>query len=135
VGLPFRVLTRRLALPSPPPGQRQPGPYALADPAECVAVLREAGFVDVSVTALELPFWVDSPDEYARYAYDILPVHVREMLREKLGSDDDPDLWQEVAELAGTYADARGRVVLTSTALFLRAVAPVAGGGTVRDEG
>lgn len=129
VGLPFRVLSQRLEFPEPPEGARHPGPYALAQPDECVAALEAAGYVDASVTTEKAPFWVGSPAEYARFAHAILPTDVKRMLRDKFGSDEDPDTWREVAELAGQYIDADGHVALTSTVLCLRAVAPRADQG------
>lgn len=121
VSLAFPVLTERLALPPPPPGQ--PGPYAMADPERCRAELTAAGFSDVSVVPQDAPFWLAEPAEYARYARDVLPERFRQMLRDRYGSADDPQTWDAVTRLAAARTTAGGRVDLTSTALCLRGTA------------
>jgi SAM-dependent methyltransferase len=65
----LRVLRGALAagrdLPSPPAGS--PGPFGLADPVQVDGVLREAGFVDVSVEPFDGPmrFGRDGEDAFA----------------------------------------------------------------------
>lgn len=57
VELPLRVLGRHLPLPPPTPG---PGPFALADPVALSGLLSGAGFADVKVRPLDLPFEADA---------------------------------------------------------------------------
>ncbi|WP_320066133.1 class I SAM-dependent methyltransferase [Micromonospora sp. RTGN7] len=125
VGLPFRAIIPRLQGPTPPPPvpPDAPGPYSMADPERCHAELTAAGFADVRVERLEAPFWIESPQRFAEYARGVLPGPVRAMLRERLGSEDDPELWADVARLAGNYQAPDGTVQLPSTVLLLTGVA------------
>ena len=55
--LPIRVVGRHLALPAPSVG---PGPFSLGDPAAFSRLLSGAGFANVSVRPLDLPFEGDA---------------------------------------------------------------------------
>ena len=110
-----------LELPSPPPDQ--PGPFTMADPRQCRTELIAAGYDPVSVVGEAAPFWVASPAEYARFARDVLPPRFQQIMRDRLGSADDPRVWQAVARKAAEYVE-DGRVVLTSRAFCARGVAP-----------
>ncbi|SBT43070.1 Methyltransferase domain-containing protein [Micromonospora auratinigra] len=125
VGLPFRAIMPRVQgpTPPPPPPPDAPGPYAMADPERCHAELTAAGFVDVRVERVRAPFWVESPEVFTAYTRALLPEQVTAMLREWLGSADDPGLWADVAALAEEYRAADGTVQLPSTVLLLSGVA------------
>lgn len=125
VGLPFRAIMPRLQGPTPPPPvpPDQPGPYAMADPERCHAELADAGFVDVRVERIQAPFWIESPEVFTAYTRALLPGQVRAMLRERLGGDEDPQLWADVARLAEEYRAPDGTIQLPSTVLLLSGVA------------
>jgi len=57
VQVPLRVVRRHLAVPPPSTG---PGPFSLGDPAALSRLLSGAGFADVSVRPLDLPFEGDA---------------------------------------------------------------------------
>jgi SAM-dependent methyltransferase len=57
VVLPMRILSRHLPLPAPTTG---PGPFALGDPAALSRLFSGAGFAQVSVSPLALPFEADA---------------------------------------------------------------------------
>lgn len=122
MSLAFEVLGPLLGLP--PPARDQPGPFAMADAQQCRSELTAAGYGFVSVVALDAPFWVESPEQYARFARDVLPPRFKQLLRDRLGSADDPQVWQAVASKATRYFDG-DRVVLTSRVFCMRGVAPV----------
>ncbi|WBB75800.1 methyltransferase domain-containing protein [Micromonospora sp. WMMD1128] len=125
VGLAFRAIVPVVqgSTPPPPPPPDAPGPYAMSDPERCHAELTEAGFVDVRVERFRAPFWLESPETFVAYTKAMLPAPVLAMLRDRLGSADDPRLWAEVARLAGEHVAADGTVQLPSTVLLLSAVA------------
>ncbi|WP_367127568.1 class I SAM-dependent methyltransferase [Saccharothrix sp. HUAS TT1] len=122
VSLGFRVLAGRLDLPAPKPWE--PGPFSMSDPEVVSAHLVAAGFTDVSVDAVEVPFELDSAASYARFTEAITPVRIRRTARELLG-DDEPALWADVAAAAAERARPDGSIPLPSTALCLRATAPI----------
>jgi SAM-dependent methyltransferase len=57
VQIPLRVMRRHLPVPPPSTG---PGPFSLADPRAFSRMLSGAGFEDVSVRPLDLPFEADA---------------------------------------------------------------------------
>ena len=57
VQLPLRVVRRHLPVPAPSSG---PGPFSLGDPATFSGLLSGAGFADVSLRPLDLPFEGDA---------------------------------------------------------------------------
>ena len=120
ISLAFAVLGPLLELPPPPPDQ--PGPFTMADPQQCRTELTAAGYGPVSVVAEDAPFWVASPGEYARFARDVLPPRFQQIMRDRLGSADDRQVWRAVARKAAEYVE-DGRVVLTSRAFCVRGVA------------
>jgi enediyne biosynthesis protein CalE5 len=124
VGLPFLAIGPRLqATPPPAAPADQPGPYAMSDPDRCRAELIDAGFTDVRVERLRAPFWMESPQTFTEYTKALLPQQVREILHQRLGSVDDPELWADVARLADAHRGADGTVQLPSTVLLLSGVA------------
>ncbi|MFI9005791.1 class I SAM-dependent methyltransferase [Actinosynnema sp. NPDC053489] len=123
LSLGFRVLVTRLDLPAPAPGV--PGPFGMADPEVPARHLAAAGFTDVSVTEVEVPFELPSPEAYARFTEAITPVAIRRRAREVLGADTSA-LWAEVAASTAPHRRPDGSVALPSKALCLRATAPSA---------
>ncbi|GAA0912415.1 class I SAM-dependent methyltransferase [Virgisporangium ochraceum] len=63
--IPVGIIRRRAALPPPLPGQ--PGPFSLGTPDVATAALAEAGFHDVSVTAVPSPLRMASAAECVRF--------------------------------------------------------------------
>lgn len=120
ISLAFRVISRHLALGPPPPG---PGPFTMSDAGALQSELAAAGYADVAVEELAVPFRLSSVDEFARFSRDVLPPGMRALLRDRLGTEDDPALWAEFADAAAPYAGPGGRLDLTSTSLVVRAVA------------
>jgi hypothetical protein len=121
MSLAFSVLGPLFGLP--PPSPLQPGPFSMADAQQCRTELTAAGYGPVSVVSQEAPFWVDSPEEYCRFARDVLPPRFQQMMRDRLGSADHAPTWQEVATRAAGYVEG-DRVRLTSRAFCVRGVAP-----------
>lgn len=121
LSLGFRVLAERLDLPAGRPGE--PGPFSMSDPDAVARQLAEAGFTDVSITEVEVPFELGSPESYARFTEAVTPAHLRERARDLLGADE-RSLWADVAAAAAERRRPDGPVPLPSTALCLRATAP-----------
>lgn len=121
----YTVLSERLRLPDPPPGL--PGPFSMSDPERLAGSLAEAGFGDVSVAELVVPFRVDTAEEYADFNRAVSPPKLLEMVRDRFGSADDPQTWRAVAAAAEKYGtgDRGAGLALPSTALCLRGVAPL----------
>ncbi|WP_033442122.1 class I SAM-dependent methyltransferase [Saccharothrix sp. NRRL B-16314] len=124
MSLGFGVLARRLELAPPPPGT--PGPFSMSDADALVAEVAAAGFTDVSVTAVDVPFVLNSSEAYAVFSKAVLPPGLRQLVRERLGAEDDPSLWAEVGAAVAGRQGPDGRVELPSRALCLRATAPIA---------
>lgn len=122
LSLGFRVLAGQLRLPAPPPGE--PGPFSMSDPEALREYANAAGFADVSVTPVEVPFELESAVSYARFTKAITPLALRRLARERLGADE-PELWTDVAAAVAGHARPDGRIPLPSTALCLRASKPV----------
>lgn len=122
VAFSYAALSQRLQLPPPPPGT--PGPFSMADPAELAAEVRAAGFADVTVEEVVVPFRFASAVEFARFSRAITPPGLLDTIRERTGDADDPATWHAVAEAAhARFADGDG-LLLASTALCLRATVP-----------
>jgi SAM-dependent methyltransferase len=117
----YAVLAERLELPEPPPGM--PGPFSMSDPGKLTATLVAAGFTDVSVTEFVVPFRLDDTWEYAVFNRSVVPPVLLGMLKDRFGSEDDPDTWKAVAATVEPYASDDGGFSLPSTALCIRAVA------------
>jgi SAM-dependent methyltransferase len=122
VGLPFQVLSTHLRLSPPPPGQ--PGVFGMSDPQQCAARLASAGFGDVAVVAETAQFWFESSADYVRFAWDILPPSVKQMLADWCGPEDRSRIRDALARAATRYGTADGTVLLPSTVLCLRATKP-----------
>lgn len=119
LSLGFGVLVRWLDLPAPRPG---PGPFSMADPEVVSRQLTAAGFTDVSVTEVRVPFELDSAESYARFTEAVTPLEIRETARVLLGPDTSA-LWADVAASVAEHRRADGSISLPSTALCLRATA------------
>jgi SAM-dependent methyltransferase len=118
----FRVLAERLELPQPPPGE--PSPYSMSDPGQVERELRVAGFIEVSVTEFDVPFWLTGTDEYVEFFRTCSPPALLSMIEQRFGSRDDPDTWNAVAASVESYRDADGRISLPSRTLLVRAETP-----------
>ncbi|HEX2317151.1 MAG TPA: class I SAM-dependent methyltransferase [Thermomonospora sp.] len=125
MALGYRVIGERLELPPPPPGT--PGPFSMSDPGRLAAEVRAAGFTEVSVTEVVVPFRLESAAEFVAFTRAVTPPGLLERMRERLGSADDPATWAAVAEAAGRHRAPGGGLALDSAALCLRAVAPADG--------
>ena len=62
LGIVFDAVSAELGVSMPPPGI--PGPFSLSDADELAALLSEAGFADVAVSALPTPYLAGSIDEW-----------------------------------------------------------------------
>jgi SAM-dependent methyltransferase len=122
MALGYAVLGERLQLPPPPPGL--PGPFSMSDPRRLAEELTAAGFVNVSVAEFVVPFRLASAEEYVWFTKAVLPPRLRHLLRDRAGSEDDPETWQAVRVAAQRYGSNGGDLSLPSTALCFRAVAP-----------
>jgi SAM-dependent methyltransferase len=118
----YAVLSQRLHLPPPPPGT--PGPFSMADRDALGAELAAAGFVDVVVEETTIPFRFSSTAEYVRFSRSVTPPVLLDLIQSRRGTADDLDVWTAIGEAAEQrYADGT-QLLMPSTALCLRAVAP-----------
>lgn len=120
ISLAFRVISEQLELDPPPPG---PGPFAMSSPSRVAEELRTAGFTAITTELAQVPFRLASADEYVGFARDVLPPGMRAMLVERCGSVDDPTVWDAVWRAARQYDDGTGALAMSSTCLYVRAVA------------
>ncbi|MEU2613203.1 methyltransferase domain-containing protein [Micromonospora sp. NPDC007271] len=118
ISLAFRTIADELRLPPPPPGQ--PGPFVMADPGALRAEVAAAGFTDVIVEEVTVPFRLASVDEFVAYSRDVLPPMMRRTIVEHRGTLDDPALWTAVRQAVRPYARDGAEVVLPSRALCVR---------------
>lgn len=120
ISLAFRVISCHLELGTPPPG---PGPFTMYDPVAAAAEVERAGFGDVEVHELSVPFRLGSVEEFARFSRDVLPPGMRRVLKERCGSVEDPGVWAAFDAAARAYRTPDGAVSLPSACLCIRAVA------------
>jgi enediyne biosynthesis protein CalE5 len=116
----FRALTDGLGLPAPDP--ERPGPFTMTDPARISAVLADAGFADISVTAVPVCLRLASAADFVAYTRAVTPPPVLAAVRSR--PDDEAAAWRRVAAAATPYATTDGQIALPGLALCLRAVAP-----------
>ncbi|WP_160050187.1 MULTISPECIES: class I SAM-dependent methyltransferase [unclassified Nocardiopsis] len=118
----YAVLGKMIDLEPPPPGT--PGPFTMSEPEGVAEELRAAGLGEVSVEEEVVPFRLRTGAEYAEFTRSVAPPALLRRVRDRFGSEDAPAVWRAVAEaVEDSYADGDG-VLLPSTALCLRAVAP-----------
>lgn len=118
----FRALSERLQLPPAPDGE--PHPYDMADPAQDHAELTEAGLTEVSITEFDAPFWLHNTDEYVEFYRTCSPPGLLNLIQQKFGSADNPDIWAAVGASVEPYRTADGRIDLPSRALLIHAEKP-----------
>lgn len=104
--VPVGIIRRRAELPPPLPGQ--PGPFSLGAPGVAEQVLTEAGFGDVSVTAVSSPLRMPSAADCVRFERESFGA-----LHQMLSRLDEPAreaAWQEIAEQLAQYETQAGFV-------------------------
>lgn len=92
--VPVSIIRSRAQLPPPLPGQ--PGPFSLGSPGVLEAALVEAGFSDVTVTALPAPVRLESAAECVRFERESFGA-LHQMLA-GLPADRRPAVWDEIEE-------------------------------------
>jgi ubiquinone/menaquinone biosynthesis C-methylase UbiE len=117
----YAVLAQHLSMPPPPPGL--PGPFSMSDPDQLIVELTEAGFTEIVVEEFTVPFWLTSPQEYVEFHRAVLPPKLSQRVAE-LGPDGEAEAWAMVGAAVERHCSADGTVLLPSTALCMRAVAP-----------
>jgi ubiquinone/menaquinone biosynthesis C-methylase UbiE len=120
----YAVLAQRLDMPPPPPGL--PGPFSMSDPGRLTEELTEASFTEISVDEFIVPFRLASPQEYVEFTKAVSPPKLRQRLAE-LGPEREAEAWATVSAAVERYRSADGSLLLPSTALCVRAVAPETG--------
>jgi hypothetical protein len=95
----------------------------MCEPDAVRAELDEAGFDEVEIDEVVVPFRFASVNEFVRFARDVLPPGMKRQLRERCGSVDDPGVWGGVEQAARSYQTAGGAISLPSVSLCIRAVA------------
>jgi SAM-dependent methyltransferase len=121
ISLGYQVISRRLRLPPPPAAV--PGPFSMSDRDQLIVDLLEAGFVDVSVSEMVVPFQVRSTAEYVEFARAVTPPPLRRLLAALPGSEAETAVWAAVGEAAAAYR-VDGAIRFPSSTLCLRAVSP-----------
>lgn len=114
------ALTERLSLPPPPAGV--PTTFSMSDATTLAEELGAAGFTDVTVTELVVPYVFDSVDAYVRFNLHALPPQMVRTARERLGSDD-VEITRTIAAAVAPHVRPDGTLPLPSTALVFRATA------------
>jgi SAM-dependent methyltransferase len=119
--LPFEVALKHLGPPAPRP-ERDPGPFAFADPDYVRDFLERAGFEAIAI-AREHPDMIGgTPDEEARYALTMGPS--MRLMEEKQADQGARDaIARDISELFETRA-ASGPIRLASTVLIVSARRP-----------
>ncbi|GAA0945077.1 hypothetical protein GCM10009558_060190 [Virgisporangium aurantiacum] len=92
--IPVGIIRRRAQLPPPAPGQ--PGPFSLGGPGVAEAALRDAGFNDVTVTAVPSPVRMASAAECVRFEQESFGA-LHQMLA-GLDPDGRAAAWREIAD-------------------------------------
>jgi len=103
---PVGIIRRRAGLPAPPPGA--PGPFSLGAPGVLAAELRDAGFGDVVVEAIDAPLRLESAAECTRFERESFGA-LHQMLA-NLPEAEREAAWQEVEEALGAYDGPEGFV-------------------------
>lgn len=113
------ALSEALELPQPPADA--PGPYSMADPDRLTATLSAAGFAEISVEELVVPFRFPSAADYAAFNRRALPPGMVRTVIERLGEAEADRIMMDAVR---RHTGEDGSVSLPSTALCLRAVRP-----------
>lgn len=92
--IPVGIIRRRAQLPPPLPGQ--PGPFSLGGPGVAEAALTDAGFHDVTVTAVPSPVRMASAAECVQFEQESFGA-LHQMLA-GLDADGRAAAWQEIAD-------------------------------------
>ena len=92
--IPVSVIRRRAELPPPLPGQ--PGPFSFGAPGVAEGALRQAGFVDVTVSAVAAPLRMASSADCVRFERESFGA-LHQMLA-KLDDAGREAAWAEIAE-------------------------------------
>jgi ubiquinone/menaquinone biosynthesis C-methylase UbiE len=119
LGLVMDAVSAQLDRPMPPPGM--PGPFALSDATQLIALVRAAGFHDVEVTECDVPTRSPSFDDwYARTTALAGPLtNVLAML----DADATAELAARVRELVTPYEQSDGSLEFPGVSLVVRAIA------------
>jgi SAM-dependent methyltransferase len=99
--IPVGIIRRVAGLPAPGPGL--PGPFSMGTPGVAEAVHAEAGFVDVTVTAVPSPVRLPSAAECVRFEQESFGA-----LHQMLAGVDDAGreaAWREIEEALTAYDD------------------------------
>ncbi|WP_028921224.1 class I SAM-dependent methyltransferase [Pseudonocardia acaciae] len=111
------ALTRELGLPSPPPDR--PGAFALSSSELIVEELRAAGFAEVDVEELVVPFRFADAARYAGLTQVVMPRGLHRLAVQRLGSED--ALRELFERAAAAHLDPDGSLPLPSLAYCVRA--------------
>jgi ubiquinone/menaquinone biosynthesis C-methylase UbiE len=90
--VPVRIIRERARLEPPAPGQ--PGPFSFGTPGTLKAALEQAGFRDVSVTAIAAPLHMPSAAECVRFERESFGA-LHQMLS-SLPEAQRPSVWSEI---------------------------------------
>lgn len=102
--LPVSIIRERAKLPAPAAGQ--PGPFSLADPEVLERDLTQAGFHDIVIEVIDAPVRLPSAAECVRFERESFGA-LHQMLG-ALSSDDQDDVWSEIATALARYDTADG---------------------------
>jgi ubiquinone/menaquinone biosynthesis C-methylase UbiE len=103
---PVGVIRRRAQLPAPLPGQ--PGPFSLGGPGVLEQALRDAGFTDVTVQAIDAPVRLPSAAECVRFERESFGA-LHQMLA-GVPERERPDVWEEIHRELSRFESASGFV-------------------------
>lgn len=103
---PVGVIRRRAQLPAPLPGQ--PGPFSLGGPGVLEQALREAGFTDVTIEAIDAPVRLPSAAECVRFERESFGA-LHQMLS-SVPEQERPDVWAEIHHELSRFESASGFV-------------------------
>ena len=101
ISLTFSEVAKALALPAPPASN--PGPFKLSNKSELVAELERAGFKDVLIQKISVPFELESAEEYLSYSKDILPKKISSCIDSDLSPSEKEALWKRILARSNEY--------------------------------
>jgi ubiquinone/menaquinone biosynthesis C-methylase UbiE len=103
---PVGVIRRRAHLPAPLPGQ--PGPFSLGGPGVLEQALRDAGFTDVTVEAIDAPVRLPTAADCVRFERESFGA-LHQMLN-GVPEQERPDVWEEIHHELSRFESASGFV-------------------------